>query len=69
MKTLCTHCGDPVPAKRAALGYRLCLWCGEEAAREERAGWCIAPMHKSNYVLITNRQDLQGLNNKGGLVR
>lgn len=66
---LCLSCGDPVPARRAELGYRLCLQCGEEAARTERMGWCVAPMHKSNYVLITNRQDLQGLNNKGGLVR
>ena len=29
----------------------------------------IAPMHKSNYVVITNREDLKGLNNKGGNVR
>lgn len=46
-----------------------CLPCGEQEARAERAGWCVAPMHKSNYMLITNRQDLAGLNNKGGLVR
>jgi hypothetical protein len=26
-------------------------------------------MHKSNYMLITNRADLIGLNNKGGLVK
>ena len=68
-KTLCRHCGDPFPAARYALGKRLCLPCGEEAALEERASWCIAPMHKSNYQLITNRSDLQGLNNKGGLVK
>ena len=42
---------------------------GEEAAREERSHWCVAPLHKSNYVLVTNKQDLAGLNNKGGLVR
>lgn len=29
----------------------------------------VAPMHKSNYMLITQRSDLQGLNNKGGLVK
>lgn len=68
-KTLCRECGDPVPARRAALGYKLCLLCGEEAARTERMGWCVAPMHKSNYVLVTDRRDLQGLNNKGGLVK
>jgi len=26
-------------------------------------------MHKSNYMLITNRDDLLGINNKGGLVK
>jgi len=26
-------------------------------------------MHKSNYMVITNKLDLQGLNNKGGLVK
>lgn len=65
----CPHCGEPVNPKRAALGYRTCLPCGEQDARAERAGWCIAPLHKSNYMLITNRQDLAGLNNKGGLVK
>jgi len=61
----CPHCGEPVNPKRAALGYRTCLPCGEQDARAQRAGWCIAPLHKSNYMLITNRQDLAGLNNKG----
>jgi hypothetical protein len=66
---MCSHCGEPVNPKRAALGYRTCLPCGEQDARAERAGWCIAPLHKSSYMLITNRQDLIGLNNKGGLVK
>jgi len=65
----CVDCHDDIPPKRAALGYRRCLICGEEAARQERKGWTIAPMHKSNYMLITNHNDLTGLNNKGGLVK
>jgi hypothetical protein len=65
----CIHCDDDIDPRRAALGYRLCLFCGEEAAREERRGWTIAPMHKSNYVLLTDRNDLKGINNKGGLHR
>jgi hypothetical protein len=65
----CKHCGDDVESRRWALGYRTCLWCGEEQARQERGSWCIAPMHKSNYVLMTSREDLVGINNKGGLVR
>lgn len=65
----CRNCGDAVDERRWGLGFRLCLFCGEEAAREERSSWCVAPMHKSNYVLISNTSDLKGLNNKGGLVK
>jgi hypothetical protein len=65
----CIHCDDDVDPRRAALGYKLCLFCGEEAAREERRGWTIVPMHKSNYVLLVDRKDLPGIGNKGGLHR
>lgn len=65
----CPRCGDDVPAARAALGYRLCLWCGEEEAKAERRSWTVVPMHKSNYVLLTDKRDLHGINNKGGLFR
>ena len=51
------------------MGYRLCLWCGEEDARAERRSWTIVPMHKSNYVLLTDKRDLHGINNKGGIYR
>lgn len=60
----CTECGEPFPRRRAALGYRTCLTCGETVARAARTSWCVAPMHKSNYVLISDRADLVGLNNK-----
>lgn len=65
----CPNCAGHVDPRRVALGYRLCLWCGEEQARQDRTSWCVAPMHKSNYMLITDRRDLHGLNNKGGLVK
>lgn len=68
-KHTCPQCGDPVPEARVALGRRLCLPCGEEHARQERRGWTIAPLHKSNYILLTSREDLKGVNNKGGLHR
>jgi len=67
--TNCSWCGDDVDINRWTIGYRTCLPCGEEVARLERLHWCVAPMHKSNYMLITNKQDLTGLNNKGGLVK
>ena len=69
MQVNCVECGETYPVKRAQAGYRLCLMCGEQHAKQERSLWCVAPMHKSNYTLITNRTDLAGLNNKGGLVK
>lgn len=65
----CIWCGADVHPARYALGYFTCLSCGEQQAREEREDWCVAPIHKSNYVLITDRRDLTGINNKGGLVK
>jgi ribosomal protein L37AE/L43A len=67
MKPLCRTCGEPFAKARHAAGYRVCLLCGEEQARAVKH--TIVPMHKSNYVVMTNRLDLQGINNKGGLVR
>lgn len=58
----CDECGDNIHPKRYALGYRTCLTCGETSARAARTSWCVAPLTKSNYVLITDREDLKGLN-------
>ena len=65
---LCTHCyGGHVEYRRWKAGYTTCMPCGEDLAKQKKH--TVAPMHKSNYMLITNRSDLQGLNNKGGLVK
>lgn len=32
----CPRCQDPIDPRRFALGRKLCLPCGEKAAREER---------------------------------
>lgn len=66
-KNLCVKCGDHVLHGRWRLGYTTCLRCGEDIARQRKH--TIAPMHKSNYMVITNQDDLKGLNNKGGNVR
>jgi hypothetical protein len=58
----CTRCGDPFPNARYALGYTTCLECGDKAAR--LVTFCVAPLNKSNYVLISNPADLRGLNPK-----
>jgi hypothetical protein len=41
--------------------------CGEAASLEIKR--TVVPMHKSNYVMVTDLSDLKGINNKGGLVR
>lgn len=62
-------CTNDVPFARYALKYTFCLECGEKEAVKNRSSWCIVPMHKSNYVRVTSKTDLIGINNKGGLVK
>lgn len=63
----CLFCGDWVHPSRSDLGYKTCLFCGEEQAKQERH--TIVPLHKSNYIPVFNTADLEGINNKGGLVK
>lgn len=68
----CPRCGDDVPAARAALGYRLCLWCGEEEAKAERRSWTVLTPHKQGAMFFTSdfaREAARGINNKGGIYR
>lgn len=65
---ICTACNYVrVPPARVRLGYKVCMECGEREARQVRH--TVAPMAKSNYILITDPKDLIGINNKGGLVK
>ena len=41
-----------------------CMDCGEENARLARVHWTVAPLNKSNYVLITDPSELAQLNPK-----
>ena len=63
----CKLCGDTYDEARFRIGYAICMSCGDDLA--SKVVRTVAPMHKSNYVLITDRADLVGLNNKGGLVK
>lgn len=58
----CRDCGDDVNPQRWALGRYTCLACGDKQATQERKGWCVAPMPKSNYMLFTDITLLKGLN-------
>jgi len=64
----CMICYDnEVPAARWAIGYKTCMPCGELASRAVKR--TVVPMHKSNYMMITDLDDLKGINNKGGLIK
>jgi ribosomal protein L37AE/L43A len=60
----CKLCNANVHPKRVALGYDTCLSCGEVEARNRK--FTVVPMHKSNYIVVSNKEDLKGINNKGG---
>lgn len=57
-------CGNTINPKRVQAGYFYCMECGERKAKAARASWCIAPLNKSNYILITDLQHLKQLNPK-----
>ena len=63
----CRMCGNNYPAPRWSLGYKTCLPCGEKASAGVRR--TVVPLHKSNYMMVTDMDDLKGINNKGGLVK
>jgi hypothetical protein len=50
----CVDCGDDVRIERWALGYRVCLFCGEDRATTDRASWCVIQEYgKGNYQYVT----------------
>ena len=58
----CKLCGDDIEPKRYALGYRVCLWCGEDEAKAERASWCVVQEYsKGAYQLVTASSAFQTL--------
>jgi len=56
------ECGEEVDARRIALGYTTCLVCGDKEAKQRR--FTIAPINKSNYMMITDMAMLKQLNPK-----
>jgi len=60
----CKLCGEPYELERMHLGYAVCLPCGNEIAEEKAKHYTIAPLNKSNYVLITDLDLLKQLNPK-----
>lgn len=62
---LCRECGDVVPTGRWELGYKHCLFCGEELARQISASFTVAiPFNKGAYQYIHNPKELATTNPK-----
>jgi ribosomal protein L37AE/L43A len=60
---ICTECGiNKLQHARAALGYTVCLSCGEQIAQQRKH--ITAPINKSSYMLITDLTLLKQLNPK-----
>ena len=50
----CRECGDDIHIERWQRGYKLCLFCGEEAARIERKSWTVVQESgKGGYMYVT----------------
>jgi hypothetical protein len=62
----CIKCGEPVNPARWEIGYNICMKPNCAYKPPTRT---VVPMHKSNYILVDNREDLKGINNKGGFYR
>jgi hypothetical protein len=59
----CRFCGVLIPVGRHDLGYDTCMGCGEIRAR--RVKHTIVPMHKSNYIVVTDYSLLTQLTRPG----
>lgn len=68
LEKLCIKCwAVKVPHARSMAGFGTCLPCGEKIAKQRRH--TVVPLHKSNYIVPANDDEVKGINNKGGLVR
>ena len=58
------RCGEEIEPERLALGSYICLTCGEERAQREKNRRTVVPLHKSNYIIITDKKELTQLDPK-----
>lgn len=63
----CIKCGSEIEPAERGLITSLCKPCGEKQSKQQKH--TVVPMHKSNYVLVLDRELLTGVNQKGGLVK
>jgi hypothetical protein len=65
--TFCRLCGSQIDPPKRRLISSLCMPCGEVEARKVKH--CVVPLHKSNYIVVSDRDLLTGVNQKGGIVK
>lgn len=59
---LCGECHDPYPAARRDLGYRTCLSCGDEQAKQVK--WTVTIPYSKGAYQVVNPADLNQTNPK-----
>jgi ribosomal protein L37AE/L43A len=60
----CKLCGDTYAAERLAIGYAICMSCGNDLATKLNTKRTVVPMNKSNYMMVTDMAILKQLNPK-----
>ena len=66
------YCQEEIPPARYALGYRVCLACGDRQAKNDMKRWTVLTPHKQGAMFFTPefaREAAKGINNKGGLIK
>jgi ribosomal protein L37AE/L43A len=60
----CKLCGCGYAAERLAIGYAICMPCGDDLAFKANTKRTVVPMNKSNYMMVTDMNILKQLNPK-----
>jgi ribosomal protein L37AE/L43A len=60
----CKLCGCGYAAERLAIGYAICMPCGDDLATKANTKRTVVPMNKSNYMMVTDMAILKQLNPK-----
>jgi len=60
----CKLCGNTYAAERLAIGYAICMPCGDDLATKVNTKRTVVPMNKSNYMMVTDMTILKQLNPK-----
>jgi ribosomal protein L37AE/L43A len=58
----CKLCGSIYNAERLAIGYAICMPCGDDLA--SKIIRTVVPLNKSNYMMVTDMSTLKQLNPK-----